>query len=75
VFYSSFYTPFHYTFYPYFVPSFERSTGFVLTSSGEVNSWWGNYPLGNPAKAPKYYGGGEAPISGPLVPFSLRGYY
>lgn len=57
------------------MPSFDRPTGYVINSSGEVDSWWGNYPLGNPAKPPKYYGQGEAPVSGPLVPFSLRGYY
>lgn len=75
MFYSNFYTPFAFTFYPYFMPPFERPTGYILTSSGEVDSWWGNYPLGKPAKAPKFLGGGQAPISGPAIPFSFRGYY
>ncbi|WP_372780645.1 hypothetical protein ACBZ92_12505 [Priestia aryabhattai] len=59
MFYSNFYTPFNYAFYPYFMPSFGRPTGYVLNSSGEVDSWWGNYPLGYPAKAPKFLGGGR----------------
>ncbi|KRD91362.1 hypothetical protein ASE51_12460 [Bacillus sp. Root147] len=75
MFYSNFYTPFNYTFYPSFMPSFGRPTGYVLNSSGEVDSWWGNYPLGYPAKAPKLGGGGQSPISGPAIPFSFRGYY
>lgn len=57
------------------MPSFERPTGYILKSSGEVDSWWGNYPLGHPAKAPKFGVGGQTPISGPAIPFSFRGYY
>ena len=38
MFYSNLYTPFNYAFYPYFMPSFGRPTGYVLNSSGEVDS-------------------------------------
>ncbi|MFP7735379.1 hypothetical protein ACLHDF_18540 [Priestia aryabhattai] len=82
MFYSNFYTPFNHAFYPYFMPSFGRPTGYVLSAEGEVDNWWGNYPLGNPAKAPKHlpYGGvfqgvgGPIPTAGSLVPYSLRTY-
>ncbi|MED4003490.1 MULTISPECIES: hypothetical protein [Priestia] len=72
MFYSNFYTPFPYAFYPYSVTPFDRPTGFVL-KQGEIDSWWGNYPLGNPPKVPKYLGG-QSPISGPAIPFSFRSY-
>lgn len=72
MFYSNFYTPFNYAFYPYFMPSFGRPTGYVLNSSGEVESWWGNYPLGYPAKAPKF-GGGDRRLFQDLPYLSVLG--
>ncbi|MGG0459940.1 hypothetical protein [Priestia aryabhattai] len=36
MFYSSFYTPFQYSFYPYFMPSFARPIGFVVSPDGAM---------------------------------------
>ncbi|MCR8925580.1 hypothetical protein NLI92_000869 [Priestia megaterium] len=44
MFYSSFYTPFQYSFYPYFMPSFARPIGFVVSPDGAMDNWWGKKP-------------------------------
>ncbi|KNH20328.1 hypothetical protein ACFX4Y_19625 [Priestia sp. YIM B13446] len=77
MFYSSFYTPFQYSFYPYFMPSFARPIGFVVSPDGAMDNWWG--------KKPSWWGkitpsaGVFPPITqyytGSLVPYSLRSYY
>ncbi|NGY81690.1 hypothetical protein F6Y03_07015 [Bacillus megaterium] len=46
MFYSSFYTPFQYSFYPYFMPSFARPIGFVVSPDGAMDNWWGKKHLG-----------------------------
>ncbi|MDO6848608.1 hypothetical protein Q4S57_11660 [Priestia megaterium] len=44
MFYSSFYTPFQYSFYPYFMPSFARPIGFGVSPDGAMDNWWGKKP-------------------------------
>ncbi|MGG1365801.1 hypothetical protein ABE322_08430 [Priestia megaterium] len=46
MFYSSFYTPFQYSFYPYFMPSFARPIGFVVSPDRAMDNWWGKNHLG-----------------------------
>ncbi|MFZ7826573.1 hypothetical protein ACO1DI_26610 [Priestia sp. 40] len=77
MFYSSFYTPFQYSFYPYFIPSFARPIGFVVSPDGAMDNWWGKKPswwwkitpsAGVFPPVTQYY-------TGSLVPYSLRSYY
>ncbi|NEW02229.1 hypothetical protein GYH73_013920 [Bacillus megaterium] len=78
MFYSSFYTPFQYSFYPYFMPSFARPIGFVVspdlmerwTTGGAKNILVGKITPSAGVFPPitQYY-------TGSLVPYSLRSYY